>query len=104
MPDDIAGRACRGGIELPPVLDRAAAGALRQGLLEAVAAGGCINVDASAVQRITTPCLQVLAAASKSAALVDGCRLRLHSVPLVMSETIRMLGLAESVGTGEAWR
>ena len=102
MPDDIAGRMGCGGIELPPILDMAAAGALRQGLLEAIAAGGCVNVDASAVQRITTPCLQILAAASKSAALVDGCRLRLHSVPLAMSETIRMLGLAENLGTGEA--
>lgn len=102
MPDDIAGKACRGTIELPTVLDTAAAGALRQGLLEAIAAGGCVNVDASAVQRISTPCLQVLAAASKSAALVDGCRLRLHGVPPTMSETIHMLGLTECLGTGEA--
>jgi anti-anti-sigma regulatory factor len=88
-------------LKLPPVLDTAAAGELKRELLEALGSGGCINVDASAVQRITTPCLQIMAAAAKSAAQSGGGRLRLHSVPQIVSETIGMLGLAETLGTGE---
>lgn len=101
MPEDIVPATSRAKLTLSPVLDIAAASELKQELLNAVASGGCINVDASAVQRITTPCLQVLAAAAKSTALAEGCRLRLHSVPHVLSETIRMLGLSETLGTGE---
>lgn len=91
-------------ISLPPVLDVAAAANLKRELLEVLASGNSVNIDAAAVQRITTPCLQVLAAAARSIAQAGGGRMRLHSVRTGLTETINMLGLAEILNTGEAER
>ncbi len=54
-------------IALPAVLDTPAATALRQTLRDAIAAGGSVTIDASAVERIGQACLQVLAAAEAAA-------------------------------------
>lgn len=79
--------------ELPPVLDLPAAHDLSMQLQEALAAPGRLIVDASNVQRFTTPCLQVLA----SAALPDSTGARivtLRNLPDAMSDAVSMLGLS----------
>jgi len=91
-------------ISLPSILDITAAADLKRELMEALASGGSLNVNAGAVQRVTTPCLQILAAAAKSVAQAGGGRFRLHSVPRGLSETIAMLGLEETFGIGEVER
>ncbi len=87
-------------LKLPPILDIEAAAEMKRELLAALGSSDCIIVDASAVQRVTTPCLQVLVAA-KSAVQVQGGRFRLHSIPRVLTEAIDMLGLADALGIGE---
>lgn len=54
-------------ITLDPVLDLTGAASLKQTLLEA----GQARIDASAVQRVTTPCLQILLAAVKAGACIE---------------------------------
>ena len=88
-------------ISLPSILDITAAAELKRNLLEALASGSSISINASAVQRVTTPCLQILAAAARSVAQAGGGRFRLHSVPQGLSETIAMMGLREVFGIGE---
>ena len=87
-------------LTLPPILGAEAAAELKRSLLDAAGAEGCVNVDAGAVQRTGTLCLQVLCAAA-TALRANGARLRLHSVPEAMSETIGLLGLRDSLGMGE---
>jgi anti-anti-sigma regulatory factor len=48
---------------LAPVLDLTAAPALKHDLLEAFAGGDAVTIDAGQVQRIASPCLQLLVAA-----------------------------------------
>ena len=53
-------------IELDCDLDLVAAAALKERLLEAIDQGIEVIVDASSVERLTTPCVQVLVAAARS--------------------------------------
>jgi anti-anti-sigma regulatory factor len=92
----------RSKVALPPVLDIGATADLKRVLLEAAAAGGGVDVDASAVQRVTSPCLQILVAAAQDVAPEEGRRFRLHSVPQVLSEAIERLALAQALGMQEA--
>jgi anti-anti-sigma regulatory factor len=54
-------------LTLGPVLDIRAAAALRDGLQKALKRGKPVIVDAAQVDRVSTPCIQVLLAAGKSA-------------------------------------
>jgi chemotaxis protein CheX len=54
-------------VTLGPVLDIRAAGPLRDGLQKAMKRGKPIVLDAALVDRLSTPCIQVLLAAGKSA-------------------------------------
>ena len=47
-------------IDLPGVLDMRAAGSLKAALQQAVAGGQTLTVKAAAVERLSTPCAQVL--------------------------------------------
>ena len=69
------------GLLLPPIVDLAYASQLKAVLVEALDLGKGLVVDAGEVQRISTPCLQVLAAAAKSFALAGEA-----SLALVISE------------------
>ena len=53
-------------VVLPPIANLTAAADIKQSLVDALDAGKGVEVDASAVQNITSPCWQVLAAAAKS--------------------------------------
>lgn len=53
-------------IVLPGVLDMRAAGSLKAALQQAVSGGQPLTVKASAVERLSTPCAQVLVAAQRA--------------------------------------
>jgi len=59
-------------ITLGPVLDIRAAGPLRDGLQKALKRGKPIVLDAAQVDRLSTPCIQVLLAAGKSVEAAAG--------------------------------
>ena len=62
------------GVVLPlqASLDLVAAMRLKEQTSEAIASSTSVVIDASAVERITTPCVQVLVAAAHSAAAQGG--------------------------------
>ena len=59
-------------VPLAPVCDLSAAAPLRNALISAVDGGGPVAIDASAVQRLGTPCAQVLLSAERSLAARSG--------------------------------
>lgn len=58
-------------IALPEILDLSAAEPLKAALAEAVDAGKPLTLDAGAVARLSTPCLQVLIAAERAMKAAD---------------------------------
>jgi anti-anti-sigma regulatory factor len=78
-------------IKLVPVLDLTAAEPLQRELLSAFAEGGAVTVDASPVQRVSSPCLQVLAAAVRLGA-------RVTDASPAFDETARTLDLTGALG------
>lgn len=84
-------------LSLPPSLDLTAAASLREALLVRLEAGG-VDLDAGAVERVSTPGLQVLAAAAASAR-ARGAAFRLRDVPAALADAIRDLGLAAAIPT-----
>ena len=54
-------------LKLPPVLDASAAEALRKSISRRLERGGVLDLDASAVEVLTLPCVPVVLAAIKSA-------------------------------------
>jgi two-component system chemotaxis response regulator CheY len=57
---------------LPPVLDFAAAEAFQASLIEKLQAAPSLHLEASAVETLTTPCIQLILAAAKSHHLTIG--------------------------------
>lgn len=53
-------------IRLPSVLDLSAAEALHGVLLQAIERGGALRIDASEVETLTTPCVQIILAAMRT--------------------------------------
>ncbi|HXZ67698.1 MAG TPA: STAS domain-containing protein [Alphaproteobacteria bacterium] len=53
-------------VSLPPIANLTAAADLKQSLVDALDSGKGVEIDASAVQNITSPCWQILVAAAKS--------------------------------------
>jgi len=91
----------RGVLRLAPVLDAAAAAELKCQLMESLDAHNCVDVDAGAVHRVTGLALQVLVAGAQAARLAGG-RLRLHSMPRILSDAIETLGLCAAFGMKES--
>lgn len=56
---------------LPAILDPVAAAPLADGLRAALGAGSGLTIDASAVERLSTPAVQVLLAAARSCEQAD---------------------------------
>jgi chemotaxis protein CheX len=79
-------------LPLPPVLDTAAAGPLRQALREALDRRAAITVDTANVERIGLACLQVLAAAATAAA-AEGVALRLEPATGPVPDMAALAGL-----------
>jgi anti-anti-sigma regulatory factor len=84
-------------LTLPASLDLTAASWLKQNLEKALAEGTGLDIDAGSVQRVTSPCLQVLAAAVKSFQQVGGPAMRFSAVSPAMSEIASVLALEEAL-------
>lgn len=89
-------------VHLPAVLDLTAASALKSDLLAALAGGAGIVVDAGDVQRVTTPCLQVLVSAFKTVEQTEGVSIRLQNISPVFAETAGLLSLKPALSIEEA--
>ncbi|MCC6134807.1 MAG: STAS domain-containing protein [Candidatus Contendobacter sp.] len=88
-------------IECQPELDIAAAGALHRQLLSALQAQEPVDIDGQAVRKVHTAALQLFLNLSVEARLQKlPVRWRKPSPALI--EGARLLGLADSLGLGEA--
>lgn len=83
------------GLPLPASLDLNAAASLCEAL-RARLEDGDVLIDARAVERVSTPCLQLLAAAAASAR-ARGVAFRLNQAPPVLTEAITDLGLSAAI-------
>lgn len=101
MSDNLLNNGSKPTLVLPAVLDLTAAEQLKQDLLCALSDGTGIDIDAGAVQRITTPCFQVLAVAAKTITEDGGGTMRFLNLPGVFRETAETLGLAGVLGLAE---
>ena len=88
-------------LRLPCVADLTFAATLKSSLEKALVAGAGFSVDASEVRQITSPCLQVLAAAVKAFNEAGGPSLAFSEPSSNFLETVSMLGLASALGVTE---
>ncbi|NIJ47824.1 STAS domain-containing protein [Rhizomicrobium electricum] len=82
---------------LPAVADLTEAGPLKQRLEQALGSGIGLTVDASAVQRISSPCLQVLVAGMTAFAKAGGAALSISNPSEAFRETATVLGLMNAL-------
>ena len=78
---------------LAPVLDLIQADSLKAQLLEAFAQGAPVMLDAGAVQRVSSPCLQVLVAAARRGAVLVNPSVLLREVAAALDLSAE-LGIA----------
>lgn len=88
-------------VTLPPVADLTEAGPLKERLLQALSAGTDITINASAVQRVSSPCLQVLVAGMQSFAKAGGAVMAVTEPSEAFRETVSVLGLSNALELGE---
>jgi anti-anti-sigma regulatory factor len=93
-----AGESMSDSMTLPAVADLTEAGPLKQRLEQALTSGIGLTVDASAVQRISSPCLQVLVAGVTSFANAGGAALTISNPSKAVRETASVLGLMNALG------
>lgn len=84
-------------VMLPAVADLTEAGPLKQRLEQALGAGTGLIVDASTVQRISSPCLQVLVAGMAAFAKAGGASLSIRNPSEAFRETATVLGLMNAL-------
>ncbi|MGO8713522.1 MAG: STAS domain-containing protein [Rhizomicrobium sp.] len=82
-------------LALPAVLDLTTGSELKRQLESALVKGCGLDIDAGQVQRVASPCLQILAAAAKSFVEAGGPALRFGAVSPEFRETVSTLGLDE---------
>jgi chemotaxis protein CheX len=92
-----AGETVSDSVVLPAVADLTEAGPLKQNLEKALASGTGLTVDASAVQRISSPCLQVLVAGVAAFAKAGGAALSISNPSEAFRETASVLGLMNAL-------
>lgn len=78
-------------IHLPEILDSSAASALREVLL--AQRGEALVIHADGVERISTPCLQVLMSAAATW-LADGVGFAISGPSAMVVETVALLGIS----------
>ena len=88
MPESIAGAA----LLLPPSLDITWAESLQAELLRVLGQEGDVTIDGGAVERVCTPCIQLLAAAAASAR-GQSRTFRMTAPSPLLETAIRDLGL-----------
>jgi chemotaxis protein CheX len=92
-----AGESVSDTVTLPAVADLTEAGPLKQHLEKALASGNGLTVDASAVQRVSSPCLQVLVAGVTAFANAGGASLSISNPSEAFRETASVLGLMNAL-------
>ncbi len=81
-------------IKLAPILDLTTVEGLRNQLLDGFAQGDTVEIDAAELQRVTSPGLQVLAAAvQRGASIADP--------PSILREIAQLLDLKAALGFGK---
>ncbi|MDE2184131.1 MAG: STAS domain-containing protein [Alphaproteobacteria bacterium] len=90
-----------GVLALPAVADSLYAGPLKEELVRRLASNAPIDVDASAVQRIATTCLQVLLAANRRPAAAETNILSISGASAAFEEAVTLLGLRRELGMRE---
>ena len=81
-------------INLPEQLDIAALAALKEELVNAASSSGSLRIDGAAVERVSTPAVQLLLAAAR-AIEADGRTIRLESPSQTLSAAFQDLGLEQ---------
>lgn len=84
-------------ISLPAISDLFHAIALKAEIEQALTQDNSVTVDASAVQRISTLCLQVLLSAANGKGRKDGPPLTIMAPSAQFLETVSVLGLKETL-------
>ena len=85
-------------LQLPAVADLTSAASLKSSLEQALSAGTGLVVDASSVQRISSPCLQILAAAKNTFLQAGGAQLTFRDPSAEFLETVSTLALETAMG------
>ncbi len=85
-------------IVLPPIVDLAYAAQLKAILIEALELGQGVDIDAGDVQRVTTPCLQILVAAAVSFANAQNPPLIFSKVSGAFFDTAATLAVGSVLG------
>ena len=82
---------------LSAILDTTEVADMKQELLAAAQAGGGLDVDASAVQRISSLCLQLLVSAKQSFAASGKAKLQIVNPSENFTQTASALALADAL-------
>jgi anti-anti-sigma regulatory factor len=94
---DEVGSAAGDGLTLSAVSDLVQAGSLKASIEHGLGAGRGLRIDASSVQRISSPCLQVLIAGVAAFATKGGPSLMIENPSAPFLEAATVLGLAEAL-------
>lgn len=89
-----------GGLTLPAVADLHYAGPLKGELARRLETSADVCIDASAVQRIASPCLQVLLAA-RAFGSAEGKDFTIGPMSAAFEEAVSLLGLRKELGLQE---
>ncbi len=92
------GNGSDGCSSLPAVVDLLQAGALKAQLEQGLASGSSMTIDAAAVQRISSPCLQILVAGAAAFAKAGGPSMTIVNPSTAFLETVSLLGLKDTLG------
>jgi len=95
---DETGNGSDGRTSLPAVADLLQAGALKALIEQGLASGNGTILDASAVQRISSPYLQVLVAGAAAYAHAGGPSMTVCNPSPAFMEAVSTLGLKQALG------
>ena len=95
---DDTGTGSGGKVFLPAVVDLLQAGALKAELEQGLTSGIGMTIDGSAVQRISSPCLQILLAGAAAFANAGGPSMTIANPSAALLETVTLLGLKDALG------
>ena len=85
-------------LKLPAVADLTFAPTLQQSAEQALSNSTGLTIDASEVQRIFTPCLQVLLAAARNFQNAGGAQFTIANPSEAFCESVSSLGLSAALG------
>lgn len=88
-------------IKLPPIADLIYAAELKPALVEAMDTHRSLTIDASEVQNVTSPCLQVLVAGVRSFSERDGLSLTIAGPSPAFLEAATTLAIRDALKLGE---